>query len=77
MNDLNQESEDDETDIAKRASAMKFLEENDDKDEYDCDSSNDSPSPLMPNQIQESLRAHSPSPIRKRGSLLNLFSTSN
>mmetsp|Transcript_32812 Transcript_32812/g.43250 ORF Transcript_32812/g.43250 Transcript_32812/m.43250 type:complete len:94 (+) Transcript_32812:1671-1952(+) len=71
----NEESDEDETDMAKRTSAMKFLHENNSKDDLNYDSSQDSP--LVPSRLHGSLRAHSPSPIRKRGSLLNLFSASN
>lgn len=74
MNDFNEESGDDETVMAKRSSAMKLLNEHESKDEFECDSNPDSP--LVPSRLQDSLRAHSPSPIRKRGSLLNLFTAS-
>ena len=62
--------------MAKRSSAMRFLNDEDDaNDRLNCDSSQESP--LLPDRLSESLRAHSPSPIRKRGSLLNIFSASN
>ena len=59
--------------MAKRTSALKFL--NDDaeecKDSVNYDDSTQE-SPLLPQHL--TLRAISPSPIRKRGSLQNLFS---
>jgi len=67
-----EQMEDAETaDSPKRPSAMKFLNNNDSKDElnYDSDCEN------LPNRLHSGLRAHSPSPIRKRGSLLDLFGT--
>ena len=75
MNEFNEESGDDETDMAKRSSAMKLLNDHEDDHDHECDSNQDSP--LVPSRLQDSLRAHSPSPIRKRGSLLNLFTASN
>lgn len=62
--------------MAKRRSALKFL--NDDveesKDSVNADDSTQE-SPLLPQHLM--LRAHSPSPIRKRGSLQNLFNASD
>ena len=41
------------------------------------DLNSDSEEPVTPDRLYMNLRAHSPSPIRKRGSLLDLFNTSN
>ena len=73
--------EDNETsaDSPKRPSAIKFLERSDSKDNLDYDSSQECDSPGASttgnHNLMMSMRAHSPSPIRKHGSLLDLFDT--
>lgn len=52
---------------------MKFLNDIKGKDEIEYDSDSDCED--LSNRLHGSLRAHSPSPIRKRGSLHDLFTT--
>ena len=70
-----EELEDDETvDSPKRTSAHQLLENSGSNEEMGYDSGDQS-SPTTPRRMPVTFRAHSPSPIRKRGSLLDLFST--
>lgn len=58
----------------KRPSAMKFLNNMiESKDEIKYDSDSDDECGDLSNRLHVNLRAHSPSPIRKRGSLHDLF----
>ena len=65
----------------KRPTAMNFLEESkedfEDSDDEIVNADNCNGSPYSNERLSMTLRANSPSPIRKRGSLLDLFNNTN